>query len=335
MQRSLTLVAAATLLLASAGTASADANAILDRDMRVFLEWFPGVYDNQEQVYFEQRLEVPEDERHERIHHTFAPVDLPAFGENVFYVQQYINDDPAQIYRQRIYVFVPDYEENAIRLIIHIPSDAEALVDAHLDNSKLDGLTPEATRTLPGCDVFWKRQANQFVGFMKEGACTYMSERSGKRIIIKDDLVLTENEIWIADSATDEDGNWVFGNKAGIPHKNIKARRFECWMGVLERNGEDWTFASGLEIWDQGGTVWVQTDEDEPQEAGIRLRNVVWPTGNNRNSFVLYALRRGEERAVSYVWSAPDAERLALNLRWMQASCTYTPEPAENAIRPD
>ena len=140
---------------------------------------------------------------------------MPAFGENVFYVQQYINDDPAQIYRQRIYVFVPDYEQNAIRLIIHIPSDAEALVDAHLDNSKLDGLTPEATRTLPGCDVFWKRQANRFVGFMKEGACTYMSERSGKRIIIKDDLVLTENEIWIADSATDEDGNWVFGNKAG------------------------------------------------------------------------------------------------------------------------
>ena len=41
--RSLLAVAA---LIASA-TAAADPNAILDRDMRTFLEWFPGVYDNQ------------------------------------------------------------------------------------------------------------------------------------------------------------------------------------------------------------------------------------------------------------------------------------------------
>jgi len=83
----------------------ADQNAVLDRDFQTFLEWFPGVYDNQEQVYFEEQLGVPEDERHERIHHTFAPVNLPAFGDHVFYVQQYLDDDPTKIYRQRIYVF--------------------------------------------------------------------------------------------------------------------------------------------------------------------------------------------------------------------------------------
>ncbi|HNP64225.1 MAG TPA: hypothetical protein PKH39_09835 [Woeseiaceae bacterium] len=74
--------------------ALADPAAVLDRDMRSFLEWFPGVYDNQEQVYFENELDVPEDERHERIHHTFAPVELPEFGENIFYVQRYLDDDP-------------------------------------------------------------------------------------------------------------------------------------------------------------------------------------------------------------------------------------------------
>ncbi len=245
----------AALLFAS--PVLADKNAVLDRDMRLFLEWFPGVYDNQEQVYFHEEQGVPEDLRHERIHHTFAPVDLPAFGEHVFYVQQYLDDDPSKIYRQRIYVFTADYEENAIRLSIHTPNDVESLVDAHLDPSKLDGLTPDQTRNMPGCDVFWRKRAAEFDGQMKEKACSFVSQRSGKRIIIDDDLTLTEDEIWISDRAEDEEGNYVFGHKEGIPHKNIKARRFECWIAALERDGENWTYKSDLEMSDQGGRVWI------------------------------------------------------------------------------
>lgn len=323
MQQILSKVLIFSVLVLST-SALADPAAVLDRDMRTFLDWFPGVYDNVEQVYFEGELGVPEEERHERIHHTFAPVELPAFGENVFYVQQYLDDDPSKIYRQRLYVFTPDYDENAIRLQIHTPADVAALVDAHLDNSKLEGLTPEQTRHMQGCDVFWRRQANQFIGYMKPKACSFVSQRSGKRIIIDDDLLLTENELWISDRAEDEDGNYVFGNKAGIHHKNIKARRFECWIAAQERDGENWTFKSGLEMWDQGGSIWIETDEDEPQNIGIKMRNVRWPTGTNRNSLVLYAHRDGEERAVSYVWGEPTAERLAMNLRWMQASCTLS-----------
>ena len=311
-------------LVSVSGAALADPAAVLDRDFRIFLDWFPGVYDNQEQVYFEGELDVPEDERHERIHHTFAPVELPDFGENVFYVEQYLDDDPSKIYRQRIYVFTADYEENAIRLSIHTPPDVAALVGAQHDPSKLDGLMPEQTRHMEGCDVFWKRQANQFVGYMKPKACSFVSQRSGQRIIIDDDLLLTENELWISDRAEDEDGNYVFGNKAGIPHKNIKARRFECWIAAQERDGQNWTFKRGLEIYDQGGTIWIDTEEDDPQTIGIKLRNVRWPTGTNRDSFVLYAHRKGEARAVSYAWGEPTATRLAVNLRWMQASCTLS-----------
>ena len=103
--------------------AHANQAAILDKDFRIMMAWFTGVYDNQEQVYFEQEQEVDEALRHERIHHVFEPVYLPAFGEHVFYVQEHLNDDPAQIYRQCIHAFRPDHEEGAIRLTIHIPND--------------------------------------------------------------------------------------------------------------------------------------------------------------------------------------------------------------------
>ena len=79
-------------------SARGDEAAILDKDFRIMMEWFPGVYDNQEQVYFEEEQEVDESLRHERIHHVFEPVELPAFGQHVFYVQQHLNDDPAASY---------------------------------------------------------------------------------------------------------------------------------------------------------------------------------------------------------------------------------------------
>ena len=43
---------------------SADDAAILDKDFRTMMQWFPGVYDNQEQVYFEAEQEVDEALRH-------------------------------------------------------------------------------------------------------------------------------------------------------------------------------------------------------------------------------------------------------------------------------
>ena len=73
---------------------------ILEKDFFTLMRWFLGVYDNKEQVYFEAEQEVEEALRHERVHHVFEPVNLPAFGEHVFYIQQHLNDDPAQIYRQ-------------------------------------------------------------------------------------------------------------------------------------------------------------------------------------------------------------------------------------------
>ena len=299
----------------------ADEAAVLDKDFRTMMAWFPGVYDNQEQVYFEAEQEVDEALRHERIHHVFEPVDLPAFGEHVFYVQQHLNDDPAEIYRQRIYTFQPDYDEGAVRLTIHIPNDVASLVDAHLDPTKLTGLLPEQTRVLPGYDVFWRRQDNHFVGYMRPNACSYVSSESGKRIIFNDDLLLTENALWISDRAEDEEGNRVFGHPNGVPHKNRKARRFECWMTAMQRDGE-WTFRRGLEIYDQGGMVWLETEEQPPEKVGIKMRNVRWPYGNNRPSLVLYAYRPDEDSAVSYASADPSAQRIGINLRWMQASCS-------------
>jgi len=293
---------------------------ILARDFNRMMSWFPGEYDNVEQVYFEDNLNVPEDQRHERIHHIFSPVDLRAFPGTTFYVEQYKNNDPEDVYRQRIYSFEPDIVENAIRLTIYIPKDSKALLGAYKDRSKIEGLTPQAFTLYPGCEVYWRFQLEHYHGTMKPGACRIESERSGKTLIITDDLQLSRSGLWIRDEAVDEAGTYVYGHKARVHHKNLKARFFKCWVSPRKKNGE-YAFYPNVTLHDQGGTAWLEHPDHE--RVGLRMRNVVWPTGNNRNSLVLYAHRGDEaQNAVSYVWTSPDEPRIGLNLRWMQASCT-------------
>jgi hypothetical protein len=306
---------------------------VLEKDLATLLQWFPGRYDNDLQVYFDGELNTPQENRNGRIHSIFAPVTLPAFGPNTFYVEQYADGDPSKIYRQRIYRFSADHGENAIKLEIFAPSpeQATAMRGAYADPSKLAALTPTNMTLYPGCDVYWQRQDNQFRGYMKTGACRVASRRSGKTLIIHDDLVLTDHSIWIADRAADDTGAYVYGNRAGIPHKLVKARPFTCWTSVLRgaRHGdtglnvpESWQFERGGWIHDQGGELVVKTDETPAREFYLRLRNVEWPYGTNRPSLTLYVHEKGNPRAVSYSWADEGATRVGINLRWLQASCS-------------
>ncbi|WND03493.1 chromophore lyase CpcT/CpeT [Temperatibacter marinus] len=301
-----------------------DKNSVLDRDFRIMMEWFGGEYDNMEQVYFEGVLKTPADEKHGRIHSIFKRVDLPFLGTHVFYVQQYSDNDPEKIYRQRFYRFTPNYERHVVALEIFSPKDVSQVKDAHLDPSKLDGLTREDVTTLPaGCTVFWRRQANQFIGFMDDKACKVYSPRSKRTLVFSDDLVLTEDQIWIHDRAEDEAGNYVYGNKAGVPHKLLKQRNFTCWMlATNDKAPKKMQFVRNVKLQDQGGEFWIDLVGQEGKSVGIKMRNVRWPYDPNRDSLVLYAHKDGSDRATSYVWTAPESKRIALNLRWMQASCT-------------
>lgn len=326
--KKLIIVSLALLIACSAPAIKADAHPaedtaagkVLKRDFDRLMEWFPGEYDNQEQVYFEDNLEVPEEERHNRIHHIFTPVELPDFPGETYYIEQYQNGNPEDIYRQRIYSFEPDFDENAVKLTIYIPKDATPLRGAHEDLSKLEGITPSDFTTYAGCEVYWRMQLDHFHGTMKPNACRVESKRTGKILVITDDLQLSKSGIWIRDEAVDEDGNYIYGNKAGIHHKNNRASMFKCWVSPKKRDGE-YGFYPNVVLHDQGGMAWLESDEHE--RVGIRMRNVVWPTGNNRHSRVLYAHRGDDtENAVSYVWTSPDEPRIAMNLRWVQVSCT-------------
>jgi hypothetical protein len=297
----------------------------LDDEFALFLRWFPGEYDNNEQVWQQREDGLADEALHERIHHRFVAAPAPAVGEHVFFVLQTMNDDLTQVYRQRVYSFDLLPEEDAIRLRIYRMKDEAAYRDAWKDPASLESLTPDQLTTLPGCEVYWRYNGEFFDGTMKPGACHFSSRETGQEIYISDTLRLTDQEIWIGDKAVDAQGNYVFGRDT--PHVNRKVRQFRGWMGVRkshvnpEYDGDDMFFVSGFTIHSEGGRQSILDDDGQPTGYGIELARLTYQ--NTRVPILkLGVIDETSGETLSYTWAATDSSRIGINLRWLQAGLT-------------
>ncbi len=196
--------------------------AALEADLEELLQWFPGVYDNHRQVYRQAVERVPEELRQRHTNHIFRPLTMAGIPGRTLYAQQSQHYDLTDLYRQRIYSFTIDETEQAIRLTIYTPRDPSRLVDAHLDPSRVSNMTVDDFYLKPGCEVFWRRGDGQFDGVLKQDACSYFSERFGKRVYLNETLTLRPDALILHDRALDEDGNLVFGSADRGPTINLK-----------------------------------------------------------------------------------------------------------------
>lgn len=291
----------------------------LQADMEQMLSWFAGEFDNFQQVYKEKEDSVKE--VHEHIHSVFYPVSLPAIGKHVFYVYQYMDGDEKKVYRQRIYNFSIDNIEKAIRLDIYSFKADSLSYFSHKDTTKLKNLAMNDLTSTDGCEVYWKKDADAFIGYMKNKACNFISKRSGKKIFITDSLRLTKDEIWIRDEAEDENGNYVFGHKGKIPHKLKRCRYYTGWT-LLQKAGfeNEYEVQRGLTIHDQGGRVRVLTTDGKPTKYTIELACVVY--GKNLEVLKIALYEDKNSKAVMYAWASPGSNNIGINLRWLQAGFT-------------
>jgi len=325
----------ATALFCGPSLAQGQDGTPAERDIAVIAEMLPGTYDNREQVYFDGRLGVREEARHERLTSNISRVDLPAFGDYVFFVRDHRDNNPEAPYRLRIYSFTPDNEAEAVRMKIYYLEGEEMIEkykDAHLESSVLSDRTPENTFILPGCDVFWQREAGQFHGAMNEGACRWDWPGKGE-VVTGYHLMLSANALWIRDLTFDADGTQITGNPDQVYHKLTRARAFTCYADMPGvSGGRDIPFHrfDNLKITDQGGMARFVSKEDEPRTIEINLRNVDWQMNNEvgaytRDSLVMYISSRNEDGSpgefFGYTFTQPDAERLGINLGFILVNC--------------
>ena len=298
-----------------------------EQEFQRFLTWFEGEFDNYEQVW-QQKTDNEEDVL-EHIHHIFKPVRVPALGDNVFFVKQYMDGDYDKVYRQRLYRFSVDDGENAILLTIYSFADEMKYRLADQRPAILETLEPDGLKTIPGCEVFWKWNGEFFDGYMKQDACSVVSRQTGKRIYINDTLRLTDSWIWIQDQAHDADGNRIFGHD--VPHKNRKVKFYKGWMALKKHKVEpgadlsDWIFAKIGRMHSEGQKIPLL------DESGIRTGYTLSLETLTYQETRTPVLKVGviEDRTgytLSYSWAEPGSLRVGLNVRWFQAGLTRIDE---------
>ncbi len=309
-------------------------------DLQRLFSWFGGEWDNHEQVW--QQKGDAETKKIEKVedpiphtHHIFAPVKAPKLGEHIFYVQQSSDGDLTKVYRQRIYRFSVDEKEAAVKLEIFTPLDEMAFLNAHLTPQQFLKTETSALKIIPGCEVLWRYVAasNEFHGTMKANACSFVSQRSGKRIIVNDTLKLTESEIWINDQARDEQGNYVFGSKTNTPVKNRKVRYFDGWV-YFNRAGKDaqktdTTFSSrrDLRLHTEGQTIPILFDDGSESPYLLQLAQLTYQ--NTKTPILKLALiDKATNKSMAYIWANTEATRIGMNLGWFQTVLTQKRDAA-------
>lgn len=293
----------------------------LDKDFLLFMEYYEGEFNNHNQIYFQK--ELSEDLQHPWHHYTISGVEAPAFGENVFFAQ--INDGgpEGKIARQRVNVFEPDHESGTIRQTFYAIEPGQEGVDYPIEASAVEALGPDDLRGYPdGCQVVWRRHADQFLGTIEKGDCAVVSQRSGKTLYIYAEMVLSEDESWHLEGGTDEDFNPIFGAPGNVPYKLSRVRYFECWA-MVQKDDEagEWESIRDLRVNDQGGVAEITTSDAEPRHFRMQLMRTEFPTGPKPEVLSMHVFEEDAEKALTYAWTEPDADIIGLNLGWMLAEC--------------
>lgn len=291
------------LILTQAGNKSFAAEGLADpfaRDLLILTDWFEGEFDNEGQLWFEAdpRSATPESKRHERLHTMHRRIEAPAFGEHVFYVEEYKDNDPTQIVRQRLVTFRSDPQAGGIRMQQGFFRKADRYQGGFADPASLASLKPRQVFFMNECDVIWRREASQFKGAMAPKACVF--GEGAKRRYSVHDLTLSQDKYWRVDATyLVADDSLHVGFPSDQPHRLRRAKRYQC-EAHFGAPGTKKQIVDGLSVHSQGGLA-TATRESDGQAFDLLMREKEYPYYTERPDFIYFSVRKsGERRSLAY-----------------------------------
>jgi len=237
-----------------------------------FADSFSGDFDNYDQVVADRMagLEPREGGGHENIHCTLVPLSpterLAAF---------YFDGNPKRIFRFRYYRLVVVQPLCVNMMLYTIRNDVEMKLRQEADplkwvdiwNTTSDDGNENAIKTslLPNCDVQWstcpdpiqhayysqhqsEEGATAFHAIMIHGEALVESQMMpGVEILVRDQLSLTENELWIHDRGYNpKTMEFIYGNQKLIPYRLKRVSQIAYGSNRVVTNEElKWTLGPG------------------------------------------------------------------------------------------
>lgn len=293
----------------------------LESQLRLMMEWWPGEYDNHEQIVRQSGggLGDPVYEPIFRIHSHYIRLDLPELGSNVLYVEEFLNNDPGNISRIRVYALSVDEAEQAIKVQLYAFKDGhDHMIGARLDPERLAAIKTSDLRAFSEpCTVFMRFEGAQFSGGMKREAC-------GKDEWFEYQVVLGPQHNWTRDRLISrETGEVTWDQTEGADYAWIqmtKARRFICTINYnLDGDMRKTEFLTEIEVHDQGGAADIAWPDGRTLEFQLHDREFGSPS---ERKFPLFRIHeKGNTVPIAYAYAVDDADRFGINLGWFYTLC--------------
>lgn len=296
------------------------------RDLVLLSKWFEGEFDNDSQIWLENRRDWKgnPDEKHQRLHTIHTRLQLPEIGEQVFYVEEYMDDDRSKVVRQRIVNFYSDPEAQGIRMQIFFLKDASAYVSAYQNVELLQGISQADLSNLQGCDVIFKREGEQYHGAMLDKACQF-GEGEQKRYSVHD-MVISANQYWRVDRTfLVKDDSFYKGHPNTEPYKMRRAQYYSCDVSFHEKayylpSDKDKRY-KGVKVHNQGGMEWFYNPITE-KKYGVQLREKEYPFyASGSDFFMLRFIEEGKLASEVIVTTEPHASQISFQIGWASANC--------------
>ncbi len=299
------------------------------RDLQVLAKWFEGEFDNDDQLWVEARSDWwgKADEKHDQMHAIHKRIEAENIGKYVFYVEEYLNNDPKNIVRQRIVSFESLGEKKlGIAMKLYFLKDAPKFsIAADTHEQSIKNLTKEDLFGLDGCDVIFQRKGNQYHGSMRDKACQF--GKGDKKRYSVHDIIISEKNYWRVDRTFLVSNDSFFkGHPNDEPHKMKKVKYYYCEVSFFETAyyapSENDKKYSGLRVHNQGGTAEV-LNPINGKKYFIQLRDKEYPFYNLEDSdfFFLRFKEVGQKASVALAFAEPKSNKIGFQMGWASAVC--------------
>lgn len=293
----------------------------LESHLQMMMEWWPGEYNNHEQIVRQSGggLGEPVFEPIFRIHSHYVRLDLPALGDNVLYVEEFLNEDPDNISRIRVYSLSVDEAEQAVKVQLYAFKDGhDHMIGARLDPDRLAAIDASELRAFSEpCTVYMRWEGGQFRGGMKRESC-------GQDEWFEYQVVLGPDYNWTRDRLISrETGEVTWDQTEGANYAWIqmtKARWFICTVNYnLDGDMTKTEFLTEIEVHDQGGATDIAWPDGRTLEFQLHDREFGSPS---ERKFPLFRVHeKGSTVPIAYAWAVDDADRFGINLGWFYTLC--------------
>jgi hypothetical protein len=169
--------------------------------------WLPGTYNNVAQHEADVKAGKPP---HEALALAIVPIDSPIMGAHAFYLQEMAADDPRRVMAQQILSFEIN-DKGKIKESLATLIEPRRWRDANLNPEVLTALVLDDLTPLSGCDLFWTKAAEGFVGANEPLRCHTASRTSEAAARTELRAELKSTELSLAEQSYDANGALLQG----------------------------------------------------------------------------------------------------------------------------